>query len=116
MKKQESIFQLTIGIIGVAFCLFLQKWAYLPIVLIGVLAVVMIRRKKPVQFTEAERKRFRLVNIISLICWVVFALLGFLLLRDKPVGAEGQWFALSAYLFIAVHGALLLFPSKKQQS
>jgi predicted branched-subunit amino acid permease len=114
MKKQESIYQLAIGLIGVAFSLFLQKWAYLPMILIGVLAVVMIRREKPAQLTEAERKRFRLVNIISLICWVVFALLGFLLLRDKPVGAEGLWFALSAYLFIAVHGALLLVLPVKE--
>ncbi|MCR5658043.1 MAG: hypothetical protein K6G25_01810 [Bacteroidales bacterium] len=114
MNKQESIFQLAIGLIGVAFCLFLQKWTYLPMVLIGVLAVIMIRRKKPVQFTETERKRFRFVNIISLICWVVFAFLGFLLLRSKPIGAKGQWFMLSAYLFLAIHGALLLLPLKQQ--
>ena len=114
MKKQEGIYQLAIGLIGVVFCLVLQKWAYLPLILIGVISVVMIRRDKPVEFTEAARQRFRKLNIISLICWGVFALLGFLLLREKPIGAEGLWFALSAYLFIAVHGALLLVLPVKE--
>lgn len=108
MKKQESIIELAIGLIGVVFCLFLTKWAYLPAVIFGVLSVVLIRRIKPNQFAETERQRFRKANIISLICWGVFALLGFLLLRDKPIGVGGQWFLLSAYLFIMVHGALML--------
>lgn len=110
MKKQESIIQLVLGLIGVVFCLVLPKLAYLPSVLFGVLAVIMIRRIKSAQFTEAEHQYFRKVNIISLICWVVFALLGFLLLRDKRIGADGQWFLLSAYLFITIHGALMLLP------
>ena len=114
MKKQEGIYQLAIGLIGIVFCLVLQKWAYLPAILMGVISVVMIRRDKPVEFTEAARQRFRKLNIISLICWGVFALLGFLLLREKHIGAEGLWFALSAYLFIAVHGALLLVLPVKE--
>lgn len=112
MKKQESIIELAIGLTGVVFCIVLTKWAYLPAVIFGVLSVVLIRRIKPIQFTEADRQGFRKENIISLICWGVFALLGFLLLRDKPIGADGQWFLLSAYLFIMVHGALMLLPTE----
>lgn len=63
--------------------------------------------------TEAAQLRFRKLNIISLICWGVFALLGFLLLRRKPIGAEGQWFLLSAYLFLVVHGLLVMLPAKE---
>ena len=36
MKKQESIIQLVLGLIGVVFCFILPKMAYLPSVLIGV--------------------------------------------------------------------------------
>lgn len=68
-----------IGLVGVVFCLIVTKWAYLSAVLFGILSVVLIRRIKAAQFTETERQRFRKVNIISLICWGVFALLGFLL-------------------------------------
>lgn len=113
MKKQEGIYQLTIGLIGVVFCLVLQKWAFLPAILMGVISVVMIRRDKPVEFTEAAQLRFRKLNIISIICWCVFALLGFLLLRSKPIGAEGRWFMLSAYLFLVVHGLLVMLPTKE---
>lgn len=113
MKKQEGIYQLAIGLIGIVFCLVLQKWAFLPLILMGVISVVMIRRDKPVEFTEAAQLRFRKLNIISLICWGVFALLGFLLLRSKPIGAEGQWFLLSAYLFLVVHGLLVMLPTKE---
>jgi uncharacterized RDD family membrane protein YckC len=72
----------------------------------------MIRRVTPAQHTESEQQRFRKVNIISLVCWIVFALLGFLLLRNNPIGAEGQWFLLSAYLFLVVHGVLVMLPAK----
>jgi len=113
MKKQEGIYQLAIGLIGVAFCLFLQEWAYLPAILMGIITIVMIRRVTPAQHTESEQQRFRKVNIISLVCWIVFALLGFLLLRSKPIGAEGQWFLLSAYLFLVVHGVLVMLPRKE---
>ena len=95
------------------FCLVLQKWAFLPLILMGVISVIMIRRIKPVEFIEAAQLRFRKLNIISLICWGVFALLGFLLLRRKPIGAEGQWFLLSAYLFLVVHGLLVMLPAKE---
>ena len=113
MKTQEGIYQLSIGLIGVVFCLVLQKWAYLPAILMGVISVIMIRRDKSAEFTEATRLRFRKLNIISLICWGVFALIGFLLLRSKSIGAEGQWFLLSAYLFLVVHGFLMLLPAKE---
>ena len=113
MNKKEGYLELAVGLCGAVLCVALHNaWAYLPGVLYGILAVAMIRRTKAGQPTEHEKESLRRRNIVSLVCWMVFALVGFFFLRDQPVGAEGLWFVLSAYLFLAVHGAALVLPVK----
>ena len=110
MRKTESYVYTIIGFVGAALCFVLHnEWAFLPAVLLGLFSVFMVRRTKENPPSESERAVIRKRNLISLLGWVVFAVLCFALLRNRPAGAGGLWFALSAYLFLALHGILTLF-------
>lgn len=114
MKKKEGFLQLAVGLAGAVLCIVLPNgWAYLPALFYGFFAVAMIRRTKEESLSEREKECFRKRNVITLVCWMVFALVGFFFLRNQPVGAEGLWFVLSAYLFLLVHGIAMILPVKK---
>ena len=115
MRKTESYIYIIIGLVGTALCFVLHnEWAFLPAVLLGLFSVFMIRRTRTNPPSESERAVLRKRNLISLVGWVVFAVLCFALLRNRPAGAGGLWFALSAYLFLALHDILTLIPARKQ--
>ncbi len=115
MRKTEGIIQLIIGFIGMVLCLTVQnKWAYLPAILMGLWAVVTIRRLPAFQQTETGRRKFRKRNIVSIILWVIAALLAFVFLRQTPCGTDGLWFMLSAYLFLTIHGIMVIVPLKEE--
>lgn len=114
MRKTEAYIYIIIGLVGAALCFVLHnEWAFLPAVLLGLFSVFMIRRTRTNPPSESERAVLRKRNLISLVGWVVFAILCYTLLRDHPAGAGGLWFALSAYLFLALHGILTLIPAKE---
>ena len=115
MRKTEGIIQLVIGLIGMALCLTVHnKWAYLPAILMGLWAVVTIRRLPAVQLTETGRRKFQKRNVGSLILWVIAALFAFAFLRQTPYGTDGLWFMLSAYLFLTIHGVMVIAPLKEE--
>lgn len=112
MNKKEGYLELAVGLCGAVLCVALHNaWAYLPGLLFGILAVAMIRRTKGKELSEREKGSLRKRNIVALSCWIVFAVVGFFALRNRPVGAEGLWFVLSAYLFLVVHGVALVLPA-----
>ena len=114
MKKKESFLDLAVGLCGAVLCIALHNaWAYLPGLLYGIFAVAMIRRTKEKELSEREKESLRKRNIFALSCWIAFALVGFFVLRNQAVGAEGLWFVLSAYLFLLVHGIAMLLPVKE---
>ena len=105
---------MAVGLAGAVLCIVLHNgWAYLPGLFYGLFAVAMIRRTKAEPLSEREKDCLRKRNVITLVCWMVFALAGFFFLRNQPVGAEGLWFVLSAYLFLLVHGIAMFLPVKE---
>ncbi len=60
------------------------------------------QQKSAFRATETSRSRVKHATI-------VLCIVG---LRNRPAGAGGLWFALSAYLFLALHGILTLFPAR----
>ena len=114
MRKTESYIYIIIGSVGTALCFVLHnEWAFLPAVLLGLFSVFMIRRTRTNPPSESERAVLRKRNLISLVGWVVFAILCYTLLRNRPAGVGGLWFALSAYLFLVLHGILTLLPVRE---
>lgn len=59
-------------------------------------------QKSAFRATETSRSRVKHATIV--LCSVG--------LRNRPAGAGGLWFALSAYLFLALHGILTLIPAR----
>ena len=114
MRKTESYVYIIIGFVGAALCFVLHnEWAFLPAVFLGLFSVFMVRRTKENPPSESERAVIQKRNLISVLGWVVFAILCYTLLRDHPAGAGGLWFALSAYLFLVLHGILTLSPVRE---
>ena len=62
------------------------------------------RQKSAFRATETSRSRVKPATVV----------LYFALLRNRPTAAGGLWFALSAYLFLALHDILTLIPARKQ--
>ena len=61
------------------------------------------RQKSAFRATETSRSRVKPATI-------VLCIVG---LRNRPAGTGGLWFALSAYLFLVLHGILTLLPARK---
>ena len=60
-------------------------------------------QKSAFRATETSRSRVKPATI-------VLCIVG---LRNRPAGTGGLWFALSAYLFLVLHGILTLLPARK---
>ncbi len=108
MKKQ-GIIELIIGIVGLAILLVFQNiWSYIPLVFVGVLGVVTIR-KSNLKMTDNEKKCSKKRNILSAIFLPIFAFICYFSANDM-IKDNFLWILLSVYLFLTAHGILFIAP------
>lgn len=107
--KKLGIIELVIAISGIVILLVVQnEWAYISLILYGVISVVSIRNTNSVLTTD-ERKCMKKRNMLSIIFLFFFAFICYYaandLMRDNLL-----WILLTVYLFLAAHGIIFMVP------
>ena len=108
MNKKLEILYLFWGALGILLiCVFQNGWGAAPAVGLAVTSVFFIRRESSEEeLTMAIKQKRRTLNIISVVCWVIAAVLCYFLASN--LCENGLWFVLASYVFLVVHGVLFL--------
>ena len=108
MNKKFEILNLFWGALGILLiCVFQNGWGTAPAVGLAVTSVFFIRRESSEEeLSMAMNTKRRTLNIISVVCWVIAAILCYFLATN--LRENGLWFVLASYIFLVVHGALFI--------
>ena len=108
MNKKFEILNLFWGTLGILLlCVFQNGWGAAPAVGLAVTSVFFIRRESSEEeLPMAMKQKRRMLNLISVVCWVVAAVLCYFLATN--LRENGLWFVLASYIFLVVHGVLFV--------
>lgn len=108
------IIELTTGFLGVVLCVVTNTfWSIIPLVLYGILSTFFVRKFVGNTFTNKEKQFFRKRNIVSVICWIIIAIVSHFIFNKRIISDYGLEVILFAYLFLLTHGIVMLLPTKK---
>ncbi len=111
MRKTQGLTEVVIGLLGtIAILLLGNYWSYIPLVVYGVLSIALIRRIAVEQPSKEEALCVRKRNVVTLICWALAAAICYFTFKGARIGENGEWFVLSAYMFLLMHGIAFLAP------
>ena len=108
MNKKFEILNLFWGVLGILLlCVFQNGWGAAPAVGLAVTSVFFIRRESSKEeLSMAMKQKRRTLNLISVVSWVVAAVLCYFLATN--LRENGLWFVLASYIFLVVHGVLFV--------
>ena len=108
MNKKLEILNLFWGALGILLmCVFQNGWGAAPAVGLAVTSVFFIRRESSEEeLSMAMKQKRRTLNILSVVCWVIAAVLCYFLATG--LRGNGLWFVLASYIFLVIHGVLSL--------
>ncbi|MBO7492731.1 MAG: hypothetical protein J6T87_01135 [Bacteroidales bacterium] len=108
MNKKFEILNLFWGALGILLiCVSQNGWGAAPAVGLAVTSIFFIRRESSEEeLPMAMKQKRRTLNIISVVCWVIAAVLCYFLATN--LRENGLWFVLASYIFLVVHGVLFV--------
>lgn len=121
---KQSIIEIIEGIIGICvwvlyICLYPQMpegWVYLPISLSGIVAIIMIFKRKDYRIPDGFEKYYRKANLETALLTLFVAVVAFL--SQTPFSKEvmdwGLWLVLVMYFFLFCHGVTLCYYVNKK--
>ncbi len=113
MRKTQGLTEVVIGLLGTITILSIGNyWSYLPLIVYGVLSTALIRRIAVEQPSKEEALCVRKRNLVTLICWALAAAICYFTFKGARIGENGEWFVLSTYVFLLMHGIAFLAPIK----
>ena len=113
MRKTQGLTEVVIGLLGTISTFFIGNyWSFIPLIVYGVLSIALIRRIALEQPSKEEALCVRKRNVVTLICWALVAVICYFTFKESRIGENGEWFVLSAYVFLLMHGIAFLAPIK----
>ena len=114
-SNPQNVIEIIIGLVGATLCYATNiSWAIIPIILYGIMSVFLIRRFNIKNYSEDAKLILRKRNLISLICGLVVAVACYFTLHENMY-ENGLWLILSAYLFLLIHGIIMVLPIEKNK-